>query len=442
MSAWGSLRTEASGAFVALAALALACSSAPGSQELPAVDDTCAGPCPASRIEHVVVVIQENHTFDNVFGRYCTAPAGSNPTCNDGPACCEAAPAQDASGHAPIVLDDAAQGFHDPDHTAACEATEMNGGAMDRYATAACGAPENVAVGDAATYGPYWDLAKTGALADRYFQPEIGQSSANDMYFARATHVFTDNAFEPKGAPGSACSLQSAQVAEYTDKTLGDVLDAAGVPWAFYAEGYAAQAAASAAGGCATRDPACPGDVNFSPCTYEPGDVPFEYFPNSRTRPGVMRDYDDFARDVRTGALPAVAFVKGLGYHTEHPGVRTTITDGVAFVSAIAREIATSRYREATLLLVVYDEGGGYWDHVAPPAAIDASPYGTRVPLLAVGPFVKRGYVSHGVLEHSSIVAFLEWNFAGSVGQLGTRDAKVRGLGDLLDPAATGATAP
>ena len=59
---------------------------------LPPVDDSCAGPCPQSNMKHVVVIVQENHTFDNHFGRYCTAAPGSNPTCNDGPACCEAAP--------------------------------------------------------------------------------------------------------------------------------------------------------------------------------------------------------------------------------------------------------------------------------------------------------------------------------------------------------------
>ncbi|HEX7604744.1 MAG TPA: alkaline phosphatase family protein, partial [Polyangiaceae bacterium] len=81
--------------------LAAACSSTVDSPALPAVDNACAGPCPQTNIKHVVVVIQENHTFDNHFGRYCTAPPGSNPTCNDGPGCCEAAPDKDPSGVTP-----------------------------------------------------------------------------------------------------------------------------------------------------------------------------------------------------------------------------------------------------------------------------------------------------------------------------------------------------
>ena len=66
-------------------------------------------------------------------------------------------------------------------------------------------------------------------------------------------------------------------------------------------------------------------------------------------------------------------------------------------------------------MLVTYDEGGGFFDHVAPPAdaAVDHQPYGTRVPLLAIGPFAKKNYVSHVTMEHSSIVKFIEWNWLG-----------------------------
>jgi len=87
-------------------------------------------------------------------------------------------------------------------------------------------------------------------------------------------------------------------------------------------------------------------------------------------------------------------------------------------------------------VLVVYDEGGGFFDHVAPPAAVDAQDYGTRVPAIAVGPLARKGTVSHVTLEHSSIVKFVEWNWLGGVtGQLGARDAVVANLGSLIDPA-------
>src|SRR5690348_11338463 len=132
---------------------------------------SCDGPCPASKIDHLVVIVQENHTFDTYFGRYCTAPTGSAPTCTDGPACCEAAPATDPSGASPMVLDDAENGNYDPDHTQACELAEADGGKMDHYVTGApnCSDPRHFAYADPSVVAPYYQLAKDGALADRYF---------------------------------------------------------------------------------------------------------------------------------------------------------------------------------------------------------------------------------------------------------------------------------
>src|SRR5678815_2314058 len=95
---------------------------------------TDSGPVkPASNIEHLVVVIQENHTFDAYFGRWCTAPAGSNPRCNAGPACCEAGPDTEPGGATPVVLDDASNGGFDPNHEQACALDEIDDGAMDRF---------------------------------------------------------------------------------------------------------------------------------------------------------------------------------------------------------------------------------------------------------------------------------------------------------------------
>jgi len=151
-----------------------------------------------SGINHLIVVVQENHTFDNYFGRYCTAPAGSAPTCTDGPACCEAGPDHDPSGASPVVLDDAANGSYDPNHTQDCELAELDGGAMDRFVTGApCSDARNFAYADGDPVAVYRDLAGGGALADRYFQPIAGQSSSNDMYLVRAQFVFKDNDFKP-----------------------------------------------------------------------------------------------------------------------------------------------------------------------------------------------------------------------------------------------------
>src|SRR5205807_2927781 len=137
-----------------------------------------------SAIRHVVVVVQENHSFDAYFGKYCAAPAGSHPDCTTGPACCEAAPATDPAGNAPVPPTDAANAAWSPDHSMWCEALEVNGGAMDGYANSLCGSRDNFALADAAAVGQYRAWATQYAVADRYFQPILGASSSNDVYLA------------------------------------------------------------------------------------------------------------------------------------------------------------------------------------------------------------------------------------------------------------------
>lgn len=428
-----------------LCVVTLGCSSAPVDQ-LPLPDDSCAGPCPQSGIKHVVIIVQENHTFDNHFGRYCTAPAGSNPTCNDGPACCEAAPQTDPSGAPPLNLDDVALGSFDPDHSANCETQEINGGKMDKFATgvASCSDPRNVATSDPAIIKPYWDYARAGAIGDRYFQPIIGASSANDMYMARAAYVFGDNDESPKNAIGVTCTFPVA-VTEHSDQTIGDLLNAANVPWTYFAGGYADQAAAVAQGTCAVRPDDCTAALNFYPCTFDPSDIPFEYYPSTRDVPAHVADDSVLLSELQNGGLPAVSFVRARGFESEHGGYLSKLSLGVAYVKGVIDAVLASRYRDSTLVLLTYDEGGGFYDHVAPPptSTVDGKPYGTRLPFLAVGKFAKKNFVSHVTMEHSSLVKFIEWNFlGGKTGQLATRDAVVNNIGSVLDPVATGVAVP
>jgi phospholipase C len=433
-------------ASLALVGLVSACtsSSTSSAKPLPAEDTTCAGPCPASNIKHLVIIVQENHTFDNHFGAYCKAPAGSSPACNQGPACCEAAPAADPSGAAPVVLDDDEMGGHGPDNSRACEDAEMNGGKMDAYVTASCGSARNIAASAPAIVAPYWKLADDGALADRYFQPLSGASSSNDMYFARATYAFDDNSVGPKGALGLSCGL-APPTQEYSGKTIADLLRERGVDLVTYGGGYKAMVDAVAAGTCPTAPDSCGARLAFYPCNYDPSDYPFQYFASTRDNPSSIRDLSALAADLAAGTLPAVAFVRAPGFESEHPGLRNKLSDGVTFAIGVIDQIMTSRYRASTLVLLTYDEGGGYFDHVAPPppSAADSKPYGTRVPTLAIGPFAKKGFVSHVVMEHSSIVKLIEYNWLDQkTGQLGTRDAIVNNLGSLLDPAKTGVAIP
>ncbi|MEO7112710.1 MAG: alkaline phosphatase family protein, partial [Polyangiaceae bacterium] len=176
------------------------------------------------------------------------------------------------------------------------------------------------------------------------------------------------------------------------------------------------------------------------------GDVPFDYYKSTVDNPDTLKDTDALTAALTSGTgLPSVSYVKALGYKTEHPGVKTKLSDGVKFVTDLVTQIEASSYADSTLVIVTYDESGGYFDHVKPPAnsAVDNQPYGPRIPTMAIGAFVKKNYVSHVPMEHGSLVKFIEWNWLGEqTGQLNTRDKTVNNIGDLLDPTATGTTVP
>ncbi len=386
--------------------------------------------CVSSNIQHVVLIVEENHTFDAYFGNYCKAPAGSNPTCTAGPMCCEAAPQTEPHGASPIVLDDNSNFSTDRDHARACEVQEIDGGLMDNYVTGAmgadtcfgsgpdCSSQNNFALADETTVGPYWLLADGNALADRYFQPTIGGSASNDMYFAIAHFQFVDNTYLPNATGTPYGCLENTCVggapATYQGrKTIADVLLDAGKTFTIYADGYADALAAA---------PSCesvPSDCTYSEILhpvaaqaskFDASDIPFNYY--AQFNQGAhTKDFKELANDLASNSLPSFSYVKAREFHNEHPNV-STITDGVQFVTAAIASIESSPYKDSTLVLLTWDEGGGFYDHVAPPPAIDTDdqnmpvPHGTRVPLLAIGPFARHGSVSHVFLEHSSVVRF------------------------------------
>ncbi len=399
---------------------------------------------PVTPIQHVVVIVQENHSFDSYFATYChdhVDPHTKQPVCDGGPT------TYPGTTTPPITLDDAANAAHDPNHFQSCQLAEIDGGKMDGYLTAppsegTCGTAGNYAyvTDDPSSPAAYYhQLAGKGALADHYFQSVAGASSSNDMYLWATRFTFKDNDIEPL-AVGHQCSTTQTtqQLDDVTDPTahrnLGKSLSDAGVTWAWYADGYAAMQAAGSScpptGGCGIT-------LRTYPCVFDPSDIPAEYYRSSVDQPAHMRDYGQLATDITAGTLPSVVFVKAIGYETEHPGYGTTVSAGATFVHQTIDAIEQSKLAKNTLVLVTWDESGGFYDHVAPPAtsSVDGEPYGPRVPLLAVGRFARAGAVSHRVLEQSSIAKFVEWNWLGRrTGQLDGRDATVNNLGSLLVP--------
>ena len=234
--------------------------------------------------------------------------------------CCEAAPAMDPAGASPVVLDDTENAAYDPTHAQSCEVGEIDGGKMDQFVTGQpCSDRDNFASRPRRVVQPYRDLAAQYAIADRYFQPIAGQSSSNDMYLAVAKEVFIDNAFEPN-ATGAQCSFTTTTMTYTGQTTIADLLETAGKTVAWYGEGYAAMVAAGKR--LPHAPPTCGFQLPIYPCVYDPGDVPFLYYAQFATTPRSCATTPSSRRTSPQGTLPDVSYVKGLGYHSEHPGAR------------------------------------------------------------------------------------------------------------------------
>jgi phospholipase C len=313
---------------------------------------------------------------------------------------------------------------------------EINGGKMDGYIKGCfCSDPQNFAVADTKTVSIIHEFAQKYALADRYFQPTAGASSMNDMYFARAHHVYKDNEKVPTGSIGTNCNFfnykSSSNFGMYYDPSITTLLDSCNLILRSYAEGYEK----------AKKD-----FVN-NPCYpygYDSGDIPYLYYGGITDNPIYISDYTELKKDIEKGELPDVSFVKPLGMNTGHPS-DSNITNEMNFIKDTVEIILNSKYYEDTLIVWVPDESGGFYDHISPPDTniADGKQYGPRIPFLAMGKFAKKNYVSHVTMEHSSLVKFIEWNWLnGETGQLNTRDKNVNSIGDLVDPNVAGRNIP
>jgi phospholipase C len=396
---------------------------------------TCPQRDTMSNIKHLVIICTENHSFDSYFGNYCEAEPMSNQTCKEGSKCCEKPPDY-VQGFSPVVLNDTQNMQFDPNHDQDCERCEINGGRMDGYLRGCyCSNPQNFAVADKNSVNVIHDLARQYALADNYFQPTAGASSQNDMFFARASYVFRDNVKIPIGSIGSNCWYLThgipSEIEMFYDPSITSLLAKCGKIIKSYAEGY--------------RNASQSFDKNLCyPYGYDSGDIPFGYYAGISDNKIYMADYEDFKSDLVNVSLPSVSFIKPLGKNTGHPS-DGKISDEMNFIQQTVDSILNSDYKDDTLIVWVPDESGGFYDHVKPPLTnrIDDIPYGPRIPMLVMGKFAKKNYISHVEMEHSSIVKFIEWNWLGArTGQLETRDSNVNSIGDLIDPQEAGILIP
>jgi phospholipase C len=208
-----------------------------------------------------------------------------------------------------------------------------------------------------------------------------------------------------------------APVPPQTQATIGDRLNDMNVPWAWYSGGWNLALADGIQPPEAKRQIIYGGGPN-SPM-FQAHHQPFNYY--RRYAPGQadrahLKDGADFVKDIEAGTLPAVSFYKPAGRYTQHPSYTDVQTGDEHMADVLTRLRASPQWKDM-LIVLTYDENGGYWDHVAPPTGPgwgDRFGPGTRVPALLIGPNVRRGFVDHTPYDTTSILKFItrRWNLA------------------------------
>ena len=325
-------------------------------------------------IQHVVIIMQENHSFDSMFGQFPGAngvilPRASNPLRSD---------------------------F---DHSGPASLAAMDGGKMDEL-------PEQSSVQyTQADIPTYWAYAQQFGLGDNFFSSIASSSLPNHMAMVAAQSGGIDTTVNNQGC-GSIQNmlLYSRNTAGnqywaypcYSINSLPQLLNANSVSWRYYA---------SVA-------------VWNSP----------QLIQGIYGSPNDIHNPSQFIHDVQSGNLAAVSWLNppGGGPSAHPPAL---IEAGENFVAQQVNAIMNSQYWNSTAIFISFDEWGGLYDHVAPPQ-VDGTGLGFRVPLIVISPYAKQGYISHAQSEFSSFVKFVEENWG--LPNLGQRDS-LSSTGDLMD---------
>ncbi len=360
-------------------------------------------PVKGSPIEHIVVIMQENRSFDNLFHGFPGADTVETGMSNG-----LEIPLQ------PVSITDP----RDLDHSHGGWWKDWNQGAMDGFARDGSNPPTL-----AYSYVPkseveaYWEMAAQFTLGDRMLQSNTGPSFVAHQYLIAGQSGAVDG--NPSGDIWGCDADASARAPllgpNGTDlpgvypcfdyQTVGDLLDARGVSWRYYAPGSR--------------------DGYFLLSAYQA--IRHIRF-GKDWQLNVISPQSQVLTDIAAGNLAQVTWIVPDFAHSDHPGSRST--EGPDWVASIVNAIGKGPLWKSTAIFITWDDWGGWYDHVVPPVVDKMGP-GFRVPLIVVSPYARRGYVSHHVHEASGFGAFIEKNFG--LPALGTRDAQADDFADCFD---------
>lgn len=430
---------------------------------------------PLQNIDHFVIIFMENHTFDNLYGLFpgangVNAPGGKVPQVDQHGNVYPALPMPPNVGvpsglpNEPFVVNQyvpMTTPIATPNHEFFIHQLQINRGAMNKYIPYSGQAGLTMAIWDTAQL-PLYPYARQYTLADNFFSAAFGGSWLNHMWLVCACAPIMPNAppsirieaqYDQQGFitgltstgcletddcvtsdgyavddrdPAWVTGSDATGVPPQTYPTIGDRLTAAGLTWAWYAEGYA-----DAVGGKADKY----WDWQHQPFAYFSGYTPGDTYPPQQPDYNQhLLDSTAFTTTLQTGgALPNVSFYKPSNYYDEHSGSSPVLAAEQRAVELIELVRGSPNWSR-TAIILTYNDYGGWYDHVAPPR-VDRWGPGGRPPLIVISPYAKPGYVDSTFYDHTSILKTIEkrWNLA----PLGTRDAAANDLGNAFQATPT-----
>jgi phospholipase C len=390
-------------------AVAAACSAvALGAAQTP--------PVGIHKIRHVVIIMQENRSFDSYFGTYPGAdgiPGGANPTvCVPDP----------AVGQCIYPYHDRSFTDHGGPHRDVDSTADVNGGAMNGFIGAAervgsacdvdnslsCppNSPTDVMGYHTAKEIPnYWRSARNFVLQDHLFEPNASWSLPQHLYLVSewsAACTTPGDPFSCKNALDQPAEvLPGSRPPDYPWTDLTYLLHKGGVSWGYYVFGGVAP-------DCPLGQAFCPAieQSSATPSIWNP--VPYFDTVQQDGQLGNIRDHKTFLRQAKRGRLPNVSWVIPNQSVSEHP--LASIRNGMAYVTQMVNLIMKSKAWKSTAIFLTWDDWGGFYDHVTPPV-VDQLGFGLRVPGIVISPYARRGYIDHQTLSHDAYAKFIEDDF-------------------------------
>ncbi|HVT60917.1 MAG TPA: alkaline phosphatase family protein [Thermoanaerobaculia bacterium] len=376
-----------------------------------------------SKIQHIVIIMQENRSFDHYFGTY--PGADGIPMSNGVPTVCSPDP---KTGACVKPFHDSADLNQGGPHGQTDAVADIDSGKMDGFIARAeaakqgCKNPNDPACGGHSTdvmgyhdqreLPNYWAYAQNFVLQDRMFQPNASWSLPQHLFMvsewsAKCTSADPNSCVNALQSPGNPPDFLNPNrvppIYSWTDLTY--LLHKNSVSWGYYVfagtqpdtEDDQEMAAPQKAQNAAT------------PGIWNP--LPFFTTVKADNELGNIHDLADFFTAAQSGTLPAVSWIAPNGRFSEHPiGL---VSDGQNYVTNLINAVMQGPDWNSTAIFLSWDDWGGFYDHVVPPV-VDQNGYGLRVPGLVISPYAKQGFIDHQTLSQDAYVKFIEDVFLGS----------------------------